>query len=133
MTQVVPLAEAIALLGARGAATEAAQHRAMAAACRMLAAEARAMFAQGGVAGGSATSPEIPITIGTAVSQAEGRVGVDDEAAVARELGTSRTPPRAFLGAAAMRAGERVASEIGRRVAAALAGQQSDTRPGGGT
>ena len=45
-----------------------------------------------------------------------GYVGSNDDKAVWQELGTSRIPPRSFLGGAAMRKGEEVAHAVGAKI-----------------
>lgn len=50
-------------------------------------------------------------------------VGSDDDKAVWQELGTSKIPPRSFLGIAAIRKGEEAARVVGDSVAATLAGK----------
>ncbi len=53
----------------------------------------------------------------------EGVVGSTSEIAVYQELGTARIPPRSFLGASALLVADEVAGELGRGVAAVLAGR----------
>lgn len=51
-----------------------------------------------------------------------GFVGSNDDVAIFQELGTSRIPPRSFLGGAAMRKGEEAAEAIGREIVTKLFG-----------
>lgn len=53
----------------------------------------------------------------------EGAVGSNSDIAVYQELGTSRIPPRSFLGGAAVRKGEAVAEVLGGGVVSALVGR----------
>lgn len=54
----------------------------------------------------------------------EGAVGSDSDIAVYQELGTSKMPPRSFLGGAAFRKAEEVAEVLGSGVVAALVGDK---------
>lgn len=54
----------------------------------------------------------------------EGAVGSDSDIAVYQELGTSKMPPRSFLGGAAFRKAEEVAEVLGSGVVAGLVGDK---------
>lgn len=69
-------------------------------------------------------------TINHQVSGKEAHVGSDSDIAVYQELGTSRIPPRSFLGGAAFRKAPEVAHALGHDVVAVLAGGGTRTRIG---
>ncbi len=119
MRRAVSLAEAVARLGAMAMGADAAARGAMARACRGLAREATARGGAG---------------VGVAVLRdgAEGMVGMTDDAAVVRELGTAGEPPAPVLAAAAMQSGEAVAAELARGVASALVGRGAHGASGHG-
>jgi hypothetical protein len=58
------------------------------------------------------------------VSGKSGFVGSNNDKAVWQELGTSRIPPRSFLGGACMRKGEEVAKHLGHSQFEAMTGVQ---------
>lgn len=62
----------------------------------------------------------IAFAVGHANGRTEGAVGSDADIAMFQELGTSRIPPRSFLGAAALCAGESAAVELARGVVEAM-------------
>lgn len=55
-------------------------------------------------------------------------IGSNSQVAVWQELGTSKMPPRSFLGGAAVRKSHEVAEEIGRYSIVALCGGESNVR-----
>lgn len=58
------------------------------------------------------------------VSHKEAHVGSNNDKAVYHELGTSRIPPRPFLGRAAMRKADEIAELVGREMHAHLIGSK---------
>ena len=65
---------------------------------------------------------ELRDSIGHVVRDNEAVVGSDSDIAVYQELGTSRIPPRSFLGGAAFRKAEDVANVLGASAVATLIG-----------
>ncbi len=66
---------------------------------------------------------EMRASIKTAVGADSAAVGSNSEIAVYQELGTKTIPPRPFLGPAGFENAEKVAHDIGARVARAVAGK----------
>ena len=66
-------------------------------------------------------------TIGHRVAGHEAVVGSDSDIAVYQELGTSRIPPRSFLGGAAFRKAEEVAQTLGHAAVLGLVGRGGRT------
>lgn len=62
-------------------------------------------------------------SIGHAVADGVAHVGSNDEKAVWQELGTSKIPPRSFLGGAAVESMAKVLEIVGESAALALAGE----------
>jgi phage gpG-like protein len=61
-------------------------------------------------------------SIGKEVRQDEATIGSDSEVAVAQELGTSKIPPRSFLGAAGAAAIPMIQAEFGMAIVTAVKG-----------
>lgn len=68
-------------------------------------------------------SIEISVSAAGAAST-EGVIGSNSDIAVYQELGTSRIPPRSFLGSAAVHTAPKVAEVLGAGVVSALIGRQ---------
>ena len=66
---------------------------------------------------------ELRDSIDHVVGHNEAAIGSNSEIAVYQELGTSKIPPRSFLGGAAARKAERVAEILGHSAAAGLFGR----------
>jgi hypothetical protein len=133
---IMNLAEAAIRFGVAAAAEKAAEQAALESACILIEMRAKnyigvphswwpdlkpeTLKAKGGINTPLLESGEMRDSIEHVVHHPSGFVGSNSDTAVYQELGTSRIPPRSFLGHAASESGEEVAKIVGTTVAGAI-------------